>query len=42
MIKKTITYKDFNGNENTDTFNFNLSEAVLSMMEVKFKGGLSN
>ena len=42
MIKKTITYKDFNGNENTDTFYFNLSEAELSMMEVKFKGGLSN
>lgn len=42
MIKKTITYKDFNGNENTDTFYFNLSEAELSMMEVRFKGGLSN
>lgn len=30
MLAKKITYKDFNGNERTETFYFNLSETEIS------------
>jgi hypothetical protein len=40
LIKKTITYKDYNENEVTETFYFNLSEADLIELEVSKKGGL--
>lgn len=39
MIKKTITYVDYNGEERTDDFWFNLSEAELAEMEVSVHGG---
>lgn len=42
MIKKTVKYTDFNGNENEETFYFNLSKAELTMMEVGKPGGMSN
>lgn len=42
MLKKTIKYTDFNGNENEETFYFNLNKAELSKMELGKKGGMSN
>lgn len=40
MIKKTITYTDFNGVSRTEDFYFNLTEAELTEMEVGVDGGL--
>lgn len=39
MFIKTITYKDFTGNERTETLHFNLNEAELMEMQVKYPGG---
>ena len=41
MLKKTITYTDYNGIERTEDFFFNLSEAELIEMELSRAGGLS-
>lgn len=41
MLKKTITYTDFDGNERTEDFYFNLSEAEAIKMELGKSGGLS-
>ena len=41
MIKKTITYIDFNGNERTEDFFFNLNKAELMRMELGVKGGMT-
>lgn len=41
MIKKTITFEDFNGETRTENFYFHLSEAELLEMEASTKGGLS-
>lgn len=41
MITKTITYKDYNGNERTEDFLFNLTEAELTEMEMSVDGGLA-
>lgn len=40
MLKKTITFTDYNGNERTEDFYFNLSKAELSEMELSTTGGL--
>lgn len=40
MLKKTITYTDYNGTERTEDFYFNLSKAELVMMEASVAGGL--
>lgn len=40
MLKKTITYTDFNDVERTEDFYFNLTEAELLEMELSVKGGL--
>lgn len=40
MLKKTITFNDFNGNEVTETHHFHLSKAELVEMEVSHPGGL--
>jgi len=40
MLKKTITYTDFNGVERTEDFYFNLSKAELADMELSTEGGL--
>ncbi len=40
MLKKTITYKDFDGNERTEDFYFNLTEAELTEMQYSAEGGL--
>ena len=41
MFKKTITYEDFDGNQRTEDFYFNLTKAELTEMEMSFNGGLS-
>ena len=41
MIKKTITYEDYNGVSRTEDFYFNLSQAELAEMELSTLGGFS-
>lgn len=40
MLKKTITYTDFNGEERTEDFHFNLTKAEIMEMELGTNGGL--
>lgn len=40
MLKKVITYKDYDGNERTETFFFNLTKAEITEMELSMAGGL--
>lgn len=40
MLKKAITYTDYNGNERTEDFYFNLNKAELMEMEMSTTGGL--
>lgn len=42
MLKKSITYTDFNGVEQTDVCFFNLSKTELTQMEMSEKGGFEN
>ena len=39
MLKKTIKYTDYNGEEQTEDFYFNLSKAELTEMELSTTGG---
>lgn len=39
MLKKTITYTDYNGVERTEDFYFNLSKAEITEMELSTSGG---
>jgi len=41
MIKKTITYTDYNGAQRTEDFYFNLSKAEVAEMELSTAGGLA-
>ena len=41
MLKKTITYEDYNGTERTEDFYFNLTKAELMEMEMSTSGGLA-
>lgn len=41
MLKKTVTYTDFNGTERTEDFYFNLSKAEIMEMEMGTTGGLA-
>ena len=41
MIKKTITYRDFNDVERTEDFYFNLTKAEVLEMEMGTVGGLA-
>lgn len=41
MLKKTITYKDYNDVERTEDFYFNLSKAEAMEMELSITGGLT-
>lgn len=41
MLKKTITYVDYNGNERKEDFHFNLTKAELMEMEMSTTGGLA-
>ena len=40
MLKKTITYEDYNGVERTEDHYFNLSRAEIAEMEMSVNGGL--
>lgn len=40
MFKKTITYNDYDGNERTEDFYFNLTQAEVMEMEMTTEGGL--
>ncbi len=42
MLKKTMTYTDFDGNERTEDFYFNLTRAEALEMELSHTGGLVN
>lgn len=39
MIKETITYEDFNGNQRTEDFYFNLTKAEITEMQLSTAGG---
>jgi hypothetical protein len=40
MLKRDITYEDFNGEQATDTFYFNLTKTEILDLEVRHNGGL--
>ena len=40
MLKKTITYEDFNGDKRTEDFYFNMSKAELVNLDLECPGGL--
>lgn len=40
MLKKTMTYTDYNGTERTEDFYFNLTKAEIAEMELSVEGGL--
>lgn len=42
MLKKTVTYTDYDGNERTEDHYFNLSKAEMLDMELFTAGGYSN
>ena len=42
MLKKTITYTDFDGNERVKDCYFNLSKGELIEMEMSSTGGFAN
>lgn len=42
MVKKTLTYTDYNGTKRTEDFYFNLSKAEMAEMEMSVNGGLSD
>lgn len=41
MLKKTMTYTDFDGNERTENFYFNLTKAELAEWELCTNGGMT-
>ena len=41
MLKKTMTYTDYNGVERTEDFYFNLSKAEVMEMQMSTTGGLA-
>lgn len=41
MLKKKITYTDYNGTERTEDFYFNLTKAEITEMELGTSGGLA-
>lgn len=41
MLKKTITFKDLDGNDVTEDFYFNLNKAEIAEIELSYDGGLS-
>ena len=42
MLKKTITYNDYNGNQRTEDFYFNLNKVECTEMEASVEGGYTN
>lgn len=41
MLKKTVTYTDYNGVERTEDFYFNLTKAEITEMELSTAGGFA-
>ena len=41
MIKKTVTYTDYNGVDRTENFYFNMSKAEVMEMELSTAGGMA-
>ena len=41
MLKKTIKYKDFNGNEREEDFYFNLMQSEIAELELSTAGGFT-
>lgn len=41
MIKKSISFTDYNGNQRTEDFYFNLTKAEIAEMELSTVGGLT-
>lgn len=41
MLKKTITYEDYNGVKRTEDFYFNFSKAEVTEMELSTSGGMT-
>lgn len=41
MLKKTMTYTDYNGAQRTEDFYFNLTKAEIAEMEMSTAGGLA-
>ena len=41
MLKKTVTYTDYNGVERTEDFYFNLTKAEIAEMEMSTAGGFA-
>lgn len=41
MLKKTVTYTDYNGTERTEDLYFNMSKAELAEMELGVTGGFT-
>ena len=41
MLKKTITFTDYNGNERTEDYYFNLTKAEIMEMQMSTTGGLA-
>lgn len=41
MLKKPITYTDYDGNERTENFWFNLDEAEIFELQMSYPGGMS-
>ena len=42
MLKKTITYRDFDDTERTEDFYFNLTKSEITEMELGINGGLDS
>ena len=42
MVKRKVTYRDFDGEERTDVLYFNLTEAELTEIELEYDGDMSN
>lgn len=42
MLKKTVTYIDYDGNERTEDFHFNISKAELIKLNSTTPGGFEN
>jgi hypothetical protein len=40
VLKREITYEDFNGEKNTDTFYFNITKFEILDLEASYEGGL--
>ena len=41
MLKRTMKYEDYNGNQITEDFYFNLTEAELAEMQLSVDGGMA-